>query len=94
MNRTQSIALNIVGSVCALLILCDIALGVLNTRLNKNAMATQAQFNQAQQLQNTAQNLLVRVAQAAQADAALRALLAKHDFKVNLKTNAPMPATP
>jgi hypothetical protein len=86
-NRTQFVTLNVVGVVCALLILCDIGLGLLNGRLNESVMATQQQFNQAQQLQNTAQNLVVRVAQAGRKEAALRALLEKHDFKVNLSTN-------
>ncbi len=81
-------ALNVVGGVCGLLIVCDIVLGLFNTHLNQSVSATQAQFNQAQQIQNTAQNLVVRVAQAGQNDAALRALLERHDFKVNLNTNA------
>jgi hypothetical protein len=82
-------ALNVVGGVCGLLILCDLGLGLLNNRLNQSVAATQNQFSQAQQVQNTAQNLVVRVAQAGQTDPALRDLLAKHDFKVNLNTNAP-----
>jgi hypothetical protein len=81
-------ALNVVGGVCGLLILCDVGLGLLNNRLNQTVAATQTQFQQAQQIQNTAQNLVVRVAQASQNDAALRALLVKHEFKVNLNTNA------
>ena len=88
-TRSEFIALNLVGGVCALLILCDVGLGLLNSRLNQGVAATQAQFGQAQQLQNTAQNLVVRVAQAGQTDPALRALLAKHEFKVNLNTNNP-----
>ena len=52
------------------------------------------QFDQAQQLQNTAQNLVVRIAQAGQSDPALRDLLAKHDFKVNLNTNSPTKPSP
>jgi hypothetical protein len=87
-------ALNVVGVVCGLLILCDIGLGVLNNRLGQSLTATQGQFQQAQQVQNTAQNLLVRVAQASQNDAALRALLVKHDFKVNVNTNAQAKPTP
>ncbi len=38
-------------------------------------------------MQNTAQNLVLRVAQAGQTERALRELLAKHDFQVNLNTN-------
>jgi hypothetical protein len=87
-------ALNVVGGVCALLILCDVGLSLLNSRLNQSVAATQAQFNQAQQVQNTAQNLITRIAQASRSDAALRDLLAAHDFKINLNTNAPAKPTP
>jgi hypothetical protein len=91
MNKAQFSALNIVGGVCSLLILGDLALGILNSRLNKTVGETQTQFNQAQQVHNTAQNLVVRIAQAGQSEPALQALLAKHDFKVNLNTNNPTP---
>jgi hypothetical protein len=37
---------------------------------------------------------VVRVAQAAQTEPALRDLLAKHEFKVNLNTNAPAKPSP
>jgi hypothetical protein len=94
MNKTQFAALNIVGAVCSLLIIGEVVLGMLNNRLNKQVAQTQAQFNQAQQMHNTAQNLVVRMAQAGQTDPALRDLLARHDFKVNLNTNSPAPATP
>ena len=87
-------ALNVVGGACGLLILCDIGLGLLNNRLNQSVLATQNQLSQAQQVQNTAQNLVLRVAQAGQTEPALRELLVKHDFKVNLNTNAPAKPTP
>jgi hypothetical protein len=80
--------LNLVGGACGLLVVCDLVLAQLNGRLNKSVVATRDQFNQAQQIQNTAQNLVVRVAQAGQTEPALRELLAKHDFKVNLNTNS------
>ena len=86
MSRVQFWTLNVVGGVCALLILCNLVLGPLNSRLNKSVVATQRQFNQAQQLQNTAQNLVVRIAQEGQDEPALRELLVRHDFKVNLRT--------
>ncbi len=86
--------LNVVGGVCGLLILCDIGLGLLNNRLSQSVMGNQSQFQQAQQIQNTAQNLVVRCAQAGQTDAALRALLVKHDFKVNVNTNNPPRTAP
>jgi hypothetical protein len=78
-----------VGGACGLLIICDLVLGHLNGRVNKSVAATRDQFGQAQQIQNTAQNLVGRIAQAGQNDPALRELLAKHDFKINLNTNAP-----
>jgi hypothetical protein len=86
--------LNLIGGACAVLILCDLGLGLLNGRLNQSVTATQAQFNQAQQLQNTAQNLVLRVARSGQTEAPLRALLEKHDFKVNVNTNAQTNPTP
>jgi hypothetical protein len=66
MNKAQFSALNIVGGICGLLIICDLVLGMLNSRLNARVAQTQAQFNQAQQIHNTAQNLVVRIAQARQ----------------------------
>jgi hypothetical protein len=94
MSRFQFIILNLVGGACGLLIVCDLVLAQLNGRVNQSVMTTRDQFGQAQQLQNTAQNLVVRVAQASQTDAVLRDLLAKHDFKVNLNTNTPAQPTP
>jgi hypothetical protein len=84
MTRIQFWILNIIGSICALLILASLILSPLNSRLSRQVAATQTQFNQAQQLQNTAQNLLVRIAQAGQTDPSLRQLLAKYDFQVTL----------
>jgi hypothetical protein len=90
----QFVVLNVVGGLCGLLILCDLGLGVLNTRLSRSVGTTRDQFAQAQQVQNTAQNLVVRLAQAGQTDPALRELLARHDFKVNLNTNSPAKPAP
>ena len=89
MNKTQFLALNIVGGVCGVLIACNLVLGMLNGRLEEEVGQMQGQFNQAQQIQGTAQNLVMRVAQAGQSDAALQAALARHDFRVNTGTNAP-----
>ena len=80
--------LNLVGGACGLLIGVDVALGYHDNRLNKSVAATRDQFGQAQQIQTTAQNLVLRVAQAGQTEPALRELLVKHDFKVNLNTNS------
>ena len=80
-------ALNVVGGLCGLLIVCDLVLGLLNGRLNQAVAANQNQFGQAQQVQATAQNLVQRMAQAGQTDLTLRDLLLKHDF--HLKTNTP-----
>ena len=83
-----------VGGACGLLILCDLGLALLNGRLNQSVATTRDQFNQAQQVQNTAQNLVVRIARVGQTESALRDLLAKHDFKVNLDTNSPAKPSP
>ena len=92
MSRTQFIFLNIVGGVCGLLIVCDLVLGLLNSRLNQSVVANQSQFGQAQQVQATAQNLVRRIAQAGQTDPVLRELLPKHD--IHLTTNAPVQPAP
>ena len=86
--------LNLVGGACGLLIVCDLVLGGFNGRLNRSVAATRDQFTQAQQIHTTAQNLLVRVAQAGQTEPALRELLVKHDFKVNFNTNNPPRPSP
>jgi len=91
-SRTQFIVLNIVGSVCGLLIVCDLVLGLLNSRLNQSVVANQNQFGQAQQVQATAQNLVRRIAQAGQTDPVLRELLPKHD--IHLTTNPPAQPSP
>jgi hypothetical protein len=93
-SRIQFRALNLVGGACGLLILCDLGLALFIGRLNQSVATTRDQFNQAQQVQNTAQNLVVRVAKAGQTDPALRDLLAKHDFKVNLDTNTQAKPSP
>jgi hypothetical protein len=87
-SRIQFFLLNIVGGLCGLLIVGDLVLGVLNGRLNRSVTANQNQFGQAQQLQNTAKNLVMRIAQSAAAEPALRELLAKHDFQLNTNTPA------
>ena len=94
MSKVQFMVLNVVGCACGLLIVCDLVLGVFNGRLNQSVALTRNQFGQAQQIQTTAQNLVVRVAQAGQTDPALRELLAKHDFKVNLNTNSQSRTSP
>jgi hypothetical protein len=94
MNKLQFTVLNIVGAICGLLIIGDLALGFLNSRLNGQVAGMQAQFNQAQQIQNTAQNLVTRLAQASQTEAALQELLVRHDIKPNVNTNAPTSAKP
>ena len=94
MSKTLFWTLNLGGGICVLLIVINLVLAQMDVRLNKTVAFTQNQFNQAQRLQNTAQNLVGRLAQAAQTDAALNHLLARHNFKVNLNTNAPGVATP
>ena len=87
MNKIQLLVLNVVGGACGLLIVGDLVLGYFNGRLNQSVVATRNQFGQAQQVQNTAQNLVLRLAQAGQTDPALHELLVRHDFNVNLNTN-------
>jgi hypothetical protein len=94
MSRVQFMVLNLVGGVCGLLIVCDLILGYFNGRLNQSVAATRDQFAQAQQIQNTAQNLVIRVAQAGRTDPVLRELLVKHDFKVTINTNSPPRPSP
>ena len=86
--------LNLVGGICGLLIVGDLVLGLLNGRLTQKAGATRDEFNQAQRAQETAQNLVVRVAQAGQSDPALRDLLAKHDLKLSASANSQTRPTP
>ncbi len=80
------------GGLCGLLIVADLTLGVMNGRLNQSVVSNQGQFGQAQQVQTTAKNLVVRIAQSAEAEPALRELLAKHDFQ--LGTNKPAKPSP
>jgi hypothetical protein len=84
MSKRQFWILNLVGGLCALVLLGNLVLALLNKRLNQSVLATQARFNQAQQLQTTAENLLVRIAQSGQNEPSLKALLVRHDFQVNL----------
>jgi hypothetical protein len=93
-SRAQFIALNLVGGVCGALIVCDLVLGYLNAQVNHTVSETQSRFNQAQQLHNTAQNLVLRIADNGRTDSALRDLLAKHKFQVNLNTNNPARRSP
>jgi len=84
MSRAQFLTLNLVGGICALLILFQVFLAYSNGVLAGAVGAIQSQYNQAQQVQSTAQNLVVRVAQAGARESALRELLVRHDFKVTL----------
>ena len=83
MSRAQFLTLNAVGGICALLILAQVFLAYSNGALSRDVAIAQNQFNQAQQIQNTTQNLATRVAQAGQREPVLRDLLARYDFKVN-----------
>jgi hypothetical protein len=84
MTKEQFWTLNVVGGICALLLLINIILGRLNEQSNQTLVATQQQLNRAQQMQTTIQNLAVRIAQAGKTDPALRAVLARQDLKVTL----------
>ena len=91
MSRAQFWTLNFAGMVCALLMVTVVLLGMLNSTLNHSVSVMQSQFNQAQQIQNTAQTLAVRIAQAGQREAVLRDLLVRHDFKVTLNPEPQKP---
>ena len=94
MSKTQYWILNIVGGVCALLLLANLVLGQLNESSGQGLNATQNELNRAQQVQNTIQNLVVRIAQAGQTEPALRDLLTRQDLKVNLNESAPAKPAP
>jgi hypothetical protein len=84
MSKEQFWTLNVVGGVCALLLLINLVLGRLNDQSNRELVDNQNQLNRAQQMQTTIQNLAVRVAQAGQTNAALAAVLKRQDLKVTL----------
>jgi hypothetical protein len=98
MTRLQYWTLNLVGALCALLILVSVVLAGRNERSGR-ALATaqaqlQAQVNRAQQAQTTMQNLAVRVAQSAQSEPALMELLNRQNLKVNLKVDGQVKQVP
>ena len=94
MSKTQYWTLNAVGAACALLIACNAALGHHNSRTSKSVSATQAEFTNAQRMQNTAKDLATRIAQAGQKDPVLKDLLARHDFRVKLSPQTPAKPAP
>jgi hypothetical protein len=81
MSKQQFWTLNLVAGLCALLILGTMVFGELNSGLNERAVAMQNEFNQARQVQGTAQNLVARIAQAAAKEPALQQLLTRHQVK-------------
>lgn len=95
MSKQQFWTLNAVGGLCASLIAINLFLAQMDVRLNKTVVGTQNQFENAQRLRNTAQSLIMRIAQTGQSDPALNRLLIRHDFRVNLNTtNAQAARTP
>ncbi len=88
MSKQQFWTLNVVGGICALLILGTIVLGEVNNRMNQSALFRQSQFNRAQQMQGTARNLLSRIAQDAAKEPELKALLDRHQVRFNPETPA------
>jgi hypothetical protein len=94
MSRIQFIVLNTVGGICSVLIAGAIVLSQLNGHLNLSVVETRSQFGETQQVQSTVQNLVGRIAQAGQTDPALRDLLTRHGFKINLNTNSPTRTSP
>lgn len=83
MSTTKYWLLNISGGVCALLIVGNLLLMRQNEKASRALADRQTVINRAQQIQTTAQNLIVRIAQAAQSDAALHEMMIRQDLKVN-----------
>lgn len=83
MSKERFWTLNIVGGVCALLLLINLILGHLNAQYNQELVLRQNELNRAQQMQTTIQNLAGRIAQAGQTDRALRAVLVRHGITFN-----------
>jgi hypothetical protein len=94
MSKSESMVLNLVGGVCAVLIGCNLVLGLLNQRLTRLVGITSGQFNQAQQLQQTARNLVIRIAQDSQRDPSLRELLARHQINFSPTNETAAKPTP
>jgi len=84
MTKEQFWTLNVAGGVCSLLLLLNLILSQLNEETNRQLILTQNQIARAQQMQQTIQNLAVRIAQAGQTDPALSAILTRQDLKVRL----------
>ncbi len=94
MSKTKFLILNCAGGLCAALVVANLVLARMNETAGRALNETQSEINRAQQLNNTAQNLVVRIAQAAQNDPALRELLARQDLKVNFNAEKPTPSSP
>jgi hypothetical protein len=84
MTKAQFWLLNLAGGACAALIVGVLILNRSNDGIVRQLDATQARLTRAQSVQGTAQNLIVRIAQAARTEPALRELLTRHDLKVEL----------
>ena len=87
MNRTQFGILNVSGGLCVLLIFISLVVARMNASLNQTLMQTQNQFNAAQQVQATLQDLAVRIAQGAQTDPALIDVLKRQQMQVSLNVD-------
>ncbi len=87
-GKSEFWILNIVGGICAVLIIAVVIVTRSNTQMTREVSQTQNQFGQAQQLQETARNLIMRIADAGQREAALNQLLVRHNFQVNTGANA------
>jgi hypothetical protein len=87
MNKTQFWILNIVGGICALLIVANQILVHKNESSGQTLMGRQGDLNQARQVENTMINLAKRIAAAGQTEPAMSNLLVRHDLK--LQDNPP-----
>ncbi|PWU10561.1 MAG: hypothetical protein C5B50_25160 [Verrucomicrobia bacterium] len=88
MSKNEYWILNIVGGVCAVLMVVVLVLGYMNEGLNQSAVAGQNMLNKAQQAQSKAQTILGRVFQDSQKEPALADLLLRYDFRFG--TNLPV----
>jgi len=88
MTTMQFRILNLLGVLCAAMILTGLVLGRTNGALNESVSLTQnrfqPQFNEAQQKYGTLQNLAIRVAHGGQTNAVLKEILTKLDLQVTL----------
>lgn len=83
MNKAQFWILNIVGGVCAVLIVANLILVHKNEASGQTLMGRQGELNQAQQIETTMINLAKRIDAAGKAEPALSNLLVRHELRLD-----------